>query len=201
MRFSLLGVRVEVSFPFTATLALMILCDRSGTLSHAFLAAVLHELAHLAAMLICHAKPNAVRFRVGTVEIDAPHRPMRIGAQVFISLSGPCANLLAGGVLMLLFAAVRRDVLAVGGVVQLCTGGFNLLPVIGLDGGTLVEVLSGNRQYARLTSALTVIAAAGCMLCFSPVAFAGMGMALSLLYICAMQLLRGTKIKKMKRKT
>lgn len=187
--------------PFTAALALMILCDRSGLLSHAFLAALTHELSHLAAMLLCRAKPTAVHFKVGAVEIATPHRPISAGSQVFISLAGPMVNLILGAILLMLFAATGQRTFGNGGIVQLCTGGFNLLPVLGLDGGTVIEALTGDRRYVLATSVLTVVGVGLWMLLLRPAASMGAGMLLSLLYICAIQLITARNHENVKRKT
>ena len=129
MKFTAFGIRFEISFLFTAFVSVMLLTDKTGALHYFLAAAVLHEAAHLAVMLSIGQKPRAVRLIPGGVNLE--ERDIATGSEeAAILLAGPFINLAAGLISSGRFATVN-----------LALGLFNLLPVAGLDGGRLMELI------------------------------------------------------------
>lgn len=99
----------------------------------AFLAAALHELAHILTVILLGGRVNSFHIGIGGAQIRA-YLPDK-GSTFFSILAGPLCSLL-----LFLFSATYPR-LAVCGIIQ---GIFNLLPVYPFDGGRLLAVfLSG----------------------------------------------------------
>ncbi len=131
------GVRFGISVGFCLLLSFLLYVDKTGWILPSFLATVLHEAGHLAAMVWCGCKPKEVSLRVGAVRLcgswdKAAH------SECLIASAGPLANLVGGGVLLLLYAFFRRRWILGYAAVMLVLGTFHLLPIIGLDGGTVL---------------------------------------------------------------
>ncbi len=139
MRFSIGGCTVQISVPFLAILCLLLYCDRTGQMPITLLLVALHEMGHVFALLACGQHPKALRLRVGAVELVRPKTMLSLAKECAISLAGPLTNFVVGG--LLLFCSPN----AAG--ISFCLGVSNLLPVPGLDGGTLLELLAGGRRW------------------------------------------------------
>ena len=96
-----------------------------------FLAGLLHELGHLAAMGLFHRSVRSVALcGAGTLFTPAE----QYGAywqDIVVSLSGPAVNLVLGGIFLSL------DRTSAFGMLHLGLGLFNLLPYANLDGGAV----------------------------------------------------------------
>jgi stage IV sporulation protein FB len=154
--FSLCGVRFRISLPFTALLTLFFLIDQTGLATLSVLTVLLHEGAHLLAMAACGVRPQSIRLVVGAVEIVAPITGLSRRKEVFVSAAGPAANLLAGGVLYLLWCREGGSMVQNAVILQFCFGFFNLLPAAGLDGGSILAALCGGR-FDRLPGVVSVL--------------------------------------------
>jgi len=130
--------------------ALMLLVLPLPWLASAFLAALLHELAHLLVLMLFGGKITALTIDIGGTVIDS-FLPGRI--QAFLSiLAGPLCSLFLGIFLKSL------PQLALCGMIQ---GIFNLLPFPALDGGRLWSLLSksckNRRRHTVISAVLAVI--------------------------------------------
>lgn len=154
MSFRLFGISVEITVPFCLLLAFMLLVDRTGMMSHMLLAVCLHEGGHLLAMARCAALPKALRLRAGTVAIEKSGRLLRPGQEACIAAAGPAANLVLAAVGLLWYGCTGLYAAAVTALTNLLFAAYNLLPILGLDGGDLcLLALSGRmgeRRAARL---------------------------------------------------
>lgn len=136
-------LRISLTFGFFFILGITTLREHSlGAWSLLF--CILHELGHLAAMLILGAKVSEITFygagikiiSDGISECPPPH-------QAVIYLCGPAVNLA--------LAAVLRGELS---EINLFLGLFNLLPLSYFDGGRLAAlVLDGKRGVLKALSA------------------------------------------------
>ena len=95
-----------------------------------FIAAVVHELCHCAAVWLCGYRPCHVEIGVFGVRMDLP--PLSGGQEFFCSLAGPL-----GGFLLLIFARWYPQ-LCICGLIQSL---YNLIPVYPLDGGRMLYCL------------------------------------------------------------
>lgn len=93
------------------------------------LAALLHELGHLAAARMMGLRVRCVILSALGAEICLEERATSFLQDLVLSLSGPAANLLTAA----LCAFLGRFPILLGA--SLLLGGFNLLPILPLDGG------------------------------------------------------------------
>lgn len=132
--------RFYIGYEAVAALTAVLLLDSSGRIILCIAAALLHELGHLTAMLLCGVGVRGVSLRLFDVKIDADS-PRGFARDLCVTLGGPAVNLL-------LAAALVPTGSFFGGA-NLALGCFNLLPVQSLDGGRLLELLLLRRFGAR----------------------------------------------------
>lgn len=144
MRFRAFGTEFYISFLFAAVITALIAADRTGFVLPLLFAVLIHELGHLAAMWVLDCAPKRVRLVPAAVEITT-----KIGGgkhEIFIALCGPAVNLLLFTVLFLNYLVFGNDGYLTIGLINLLIGLFNLLPVTGLDGGTVLFNLLCRRK-------------------------------------------------------
>ena len=157
MRFRLFGTEFYVSFLFAAVITAMLAFDRTGFILPLLFAVLIHELGHLAAMWILDCAPKRIRLVPAAVEITA-----KIGSggkhEIFIALCGPAVNLLLFATLFVNYLAFGNDSYLTVGLINLLIGVFNLLPVTGLDGGTvLFNILCRKTELSRAGLIMRII--------------------------------------------
>ena len=133
MRLRIFGLPISITFPFSALITFLLYIDRTGLMGYSLLAVALHELGHLAAMHAVRAKPSGLELSLRGVLIVSPAVP-GAAQQLLIAVSGPLANGLFGGLFLLLGWHAA-------GAVQLIVALYNLLPIRGLDGGSILYAL------------------------------------------------------------
>ena len=140
MKFRLFKISFEISVPFAVMIAFLLIMDRTGLMTASLFAATLHELGHMAAMKISGCAPGSVTCCPAGILITG-NAYKTAADSAFIAVSGPAANF-AAAILMLLIGRVTDSVTAYAfAAVQLIVGAVNMLPVKGLDGGTLMLIL------------------------------------------------------------
>ena len=120
------SIRADDGFFFLTALLLLTLPLR--WVLACFLAAAVHELGHVLAVLLCGGRITGVMLSFRGARMDAAPLPLK--ADLCCVLAGPAASLLLG----LLMPWFPR--LALCGLVQ---GVYNLLPVGALDGARVVQ--------------------------------------------------------------
>lgn len=142
MRFTLWGMRVEISFFFLCALAVLLINDTQNLLKYAFLACILHESAHI--FLLCHygKTPKQLVFRLSGISLSAEYidglpykKEMRVlaaGCVINALTAALCwgAFKIFGGEKWLYFAFCNLSLMS-----------FNLLPVATLDGGRMLRLV------------------------------------------------------------
>lgn len=93
---------------------------------------LLHELAHLVAMYLLGCRPTEIKLIPSQVVI-VRDVSLKCRNEILISFSGPLLNL----ILFFIFYFFLPEF----AVINLLFGVFNLLPLKGVDGGEIVEVL------------------------------------------------------------
>ncbi len=144
MKFKFFGTEIYVSFLFAAVLSFMLAVDRTGLVIPTFFAVFIHETGHLLAMWASDCQPKAVRLIPASVQIVRPFSAKPYG-EAAIALCGPAANIVVFLALFINFCAFKSDISLRFGILNLILGVFNLLPVSGLDGGTLLTLLISRR--------------------------------------------------------
>ncbi len=140
MSFKLFKIKFYISVPFAVVIAFLLITDSTGYMTASLLAAVLHEIGHIVAMRLTHCAPSSVTCRLGGVTIVG-NAFTKMSDSLFITLSGPVTNLLASMLLFIVGWFSNSLLTLAFAVVQFLVGFVNLLPVRGLDGGTVLEIL------------------------------------------------------------
>ncbi len=153
MRLKLFGTEIYVSFLFTAVIALMLATDKTGLALPTLFAVFVHEIGHLCAMWLLKSNPKSIRLIPASVQIT---RSICTDYKndIIIALSGPIINLLFFATLYINYIAFKNEVSLYYALINLIICIFNLMPVTGLDGGTVLFSLIAKKwdiNRARLT--------------------------------------------------
>lgn len=138
MSFSIGGVRITLGFYFFMTLALFLLLDTRGAAPLFLTAVLIHELGHLLIIRLLHLPIAQLRLCCPSLGLClAPEARLSDAAGLALHLAGCAANLAAAGILVLVGGgwALRFS------AVNMALGLAQLLPVVGLDGGSAVSCL------------------------------------------------------------
>ncbi len=139
MKFKFLGTEVYISFLFCALLCFMLVIDRTGLIIPTLFAVFIHESGHLLAMWAADCQPNAVRLIPSSVQIIRGFSKKKYG-EAAITICGPAANIVLFGVLSANYYIFKNEISLIFATLNLVIAAFNLLPVQGLDGGTLLTL-------------------------------------------------------------
>ncbi|MEE0946651.1 MAG: hypothetical protein U0M42_07505 [Acutalibacteraceae bacterium] len=161
MSFKIFSTKVTVSFLFTAMICILLICDRTGFAFPMLCSVVFHEMGHLAAMHICRCPPTEIRLIPASVQICSP--VVSLKHEVFILVCGPLCNLLLFGVLFVNCCLFSSIYFLEFSIINLIYGAFNMMPVKGVDGGSVLHILLcrywGDRKAERIMNFITVIGA------------------------------------------
>ena len=139
----------------------MLLCDRTGLFIPMLLSVFVHESGHLLLMWIFDCVPTEIKLIPGSVQICAPVCESK--PTVMISLAGPIANIIVFAVVFASSIMFNDGYYMPFALVNLIYGVFNLLPLVGLDGGTaLAEMLIDRKgeDFSRKTLGVITVCAA-----------------------------------------
>ena len=160
MRLKLFGTEIQVTFLFAAIITFMLAADRTGLIVPALIAVFLHELGHLTAMWLLGCAPKQVRLIPASVQIVRGFTTRR-SKEAIIALMGPAVNLVLFAAFYVNHRAFGNEISLQYAAVNLIIAFFNLLPVTGLDGGTvLFGLLSAKLPLNRAVLTLQLITAA-----------------------------------------
>lgn len=175
MSFKIFSVKITVSFLFMATLCLMLLSDKTGYALLMILAVIIHEAGHFFAMLICKCLPTEIRLIPGSVQICAP--TTRLKHETFILICGPMANFLVFACLFVSCRLSDNIELLEFSLINLIYFAFNILPLGGLDGGSILFNIilrtKGYKTAEKVLNFLTVFTAVTVFLIFTVYAIKG----------------------------
>ncbi len=137
MKFKILGTEIYISFLFTAVISFMLATDRTGLALPTLCAVILHETGHLLAMWALECNPKSVNLIPASVKITMPFSKS-FRNDIIIAVCGPAVNFLLFLVLYVNYLSFGSEVSLYYGLVNLLIGIFNIMPVKGLDGGTIL---------------------------------------------------------------
>ena len=140
MRFKLFGTEIYVSFLFAAVITVMLATDRTGLVLPALFAVFMHEIGHLFAMWVAECAPKQIRLIPASVQI-VRGLPKRKGGELTVALCGPAANIILFITLYINYASFGNETSLYYALLNLVIGVFNLLPMNGLDGGTVLYLM------------------------------------------------------------
>lgn len=123
----------------------MLAFDRTGFALPLIFAVVMHEGGHLLVMWILDCPPKRVRLVPAAVEITAVFGCSR-KKEIAVALAGPAVNLVLFFALWFNFLAYKGEQTLIYALINLLICIFNMLPVTGLDGGTVLFSLLTRRK-------------------------------------------------------
>lgn len=147
----LFSCKVQISFWFLVLLTLFCLLDKSFISLSLLLVILLHEGAHLVMLRLYGVPVRGLYFAPYGVRLDAPMGMLPRTRQAAVYLAAPFLNLLLAGV-VLFFSP-----LSITGILSLCVGAYNLVPIAPLDGGNAALALFSHRSPERLLAALATL--------------------------------------------
>ena len=140
MRFRFFGTEIYISFLFSAVIAFMIATDRTGLVIPTIFSVLLHEVGHLIFMWIFECEPKSIKLVPASISITRGMSAKKYG-DLLISLAGPMVNLIMFCSLYVNFLITKSAFSLDCALINLAFFTFNMLPVSGLDGGTVLKII------------------------------------------------------------
>ena len=144
MRFRFFGTEIYISFLFWALIAFMIATDRTGLAIPTLFSVLMHEVGHLVFMWICESEPKSIKLVPASISITKGISRKKCG-ELVISLAGPAVNLIMFCSLYINYLITQNPFSFDCSIINLALFAFNMLPVLGLDGGTVLKILLAKR--------------------------------------------------------
>ena len=170
MQIKLDKTKVDVTFPFTAVVTLMLLLCNEEIVMMSLFSSLFHEGGHLFFMLLYGEAPSLICFGAFGIRIErVKHIQATVKKEAIIALGGIAGNCLlfiCGFVFYYIYNSIWAAKLM---AVNFFIAAFNMLPVKALDFGRCLDcLLSDNPVGERILSVLSVLTAvavgAGCVL-------------------------------------
>ena len=134
--------KFSFSYPLILALALTLAFDKTGWLTLLFVAAMLHECGHLAAIALQHGKIEHITAKLSGMKIDyLPAGQTSYASDAVAALAGPAVNLTAVVVCALIARIYPSAEVFYFSGVNLLLALFNLIPAAPLDGGRALKAL------------------------------------------------------------
>jgi stage IV sporulation protein FB len=152
--------KITISYYCFALIALAFVLQIAEELLVCLFAALLHELGHMISILrFTRRLPRQIKLNPFGLNIETDlmlsYTPWQ---RVVISLSGPLVNLLVYILCLCFFRGGASTALYYFRVENLLLFGFNMLPIISLDGGNiLLELLCRGKELHRAEALLCVV--------------------------------------------
>ena len=164
MRFKIFGTEIYISFLFAVVISIMLLTDKTGMALPCLFAVLMHEIGHLFCMWVLDNSPKSVKLIPASVQITSSFSGS-YKKDLTVALMGPCVNFILFFTLYLNYLVFHNETTLYYAVINLIIGLFNMLPVKGLDGGTILFcILSKKYDFNRccliiklLTFAIAII--------------------------------------------
>ena len=118
----------------------MLVVDRTGLIVPTMFAVFIHETGHLLAMWAADCQPKSIRLIPTSVQIVRSISPKKHG-EIAIMLCGPLANVVLFISLFANYLIFNSNQSLSFAILNLVIALFNLMPVSGLDGGTLLTII------------------------------------------------------------
>jgi Zn-dependent protease len=122
----------------------MLYVDKTGLMLPTAMAIILHEAGHIIGLWVFKSKPERINLRVGAVGISGRFW-LNSKQEIVMLFMGPFLNILLFICLFSVFAVLKQVFCLKLAFVMLVVGIFNLLPIIGLDGGDILKIILTGR--------------------------------------------------------
>lgn len=133
MHFTFCGIKFEVDYVFSALITVYIACDKTGIFLSLLVSILVHEVAHLFFIILFKSKVKSVKLIVGAVSVEYAEI-CETHKKVITVLAGPISNIMLA---LISFSFKNENLFILNLVVAI----YNLLPLDGLDGGTIFHEL------------------------------------------------------------
>ena len=140
MKFKLFDTEIYISFLFFAVITIMLATDKTGYMLPSLFAIFLHELGHLFMMWVVECAPKRIKLIPASVQISMSMSKCYRN-DILIALSGPAVNMVLFFTLYFNYLVYKKEAVLIYALLNLVIGLFNLMPVKGLDGGTVLFCL------------------------------------------------------------
>lgn len=156
IKFKIFGVYIGVSVGFLGLLSLMLYIDKTGLMLITLQATLFHELGHLLMMYWLGYGFEKIELKIGAVAICGKFNHS-LKSELLIALAGPAFNFLFFAVYLAVCYFSSAPVLY-HALVMLIMGIFHMLPIMGLDGGTVLENLISRRfSYKTVLTTVNIV--------------------------------------------
>ncbi|MBE6879682.1 MAG: peptidase M50 [Ruminococcaceae bacterium] len=131
--------QIKFDFTFFAVIALLIFVDSSGTATLSLIASLIHETAHLIAMLICGSDLQRVVFYGGGICIISDINKLCFNKRLVILSAGCFTNALISIIGFVFF--YDDTVFVIFSMVNTIICFFNLIPIGYFDGAEILDTI------------------------------------------------------------
>lgn len=129
---------LKINVSFAAVITLMLILDESGTCALALFCCIIHEVGHIACLLIFGEKPASVEFSFYGIKLERPEMSSLSPAdEIVVCAAGPVMNFIFSAFLLPLSGGHTGAKTAAA--ISFCIGIFNLIPCVPLDGGNILS--------------------------------------------------------------
>ena len=139
MKFKIFNIEISISVLFCVLIAFLLIVDSSGLMSISLLTVVLHEFGHLICMKRLNCSPKALNLSIFGIFIVSPSVYSNNKEKALVAISGPIVNLITCVLFLIIYSIFKIEILLIVSAVNLLYALFNLLPIVGLDGGTVMQ--------------------------------------------------------------
>ena len=140
IKFTIFGINLGVSVGFVGVVCLMLYIDRLGLMLPTMVAIILHELGHLIILLAYNQRPKRVEIKVGAIAIIG-NFILNKKRELLMLIFGSAFNFIFGTVFYICYMLFQNQYLLNFSLVMFVVGVFNLLPILGLDGGDILKLI------------------------------------------------------------
>lgn len=179
MQFTLCGIPCTISYFFVCSVAIFAAIDRTQLYIPTLLSMLAHEAAHILALVSFRCKIEKVQLLIGAIGVKYSDITLTRLKKLTAIIVGPLCNFL-----LAIIAFYVGSYKYFGINLVLCV--YNLLPVSGLDGGSIVKtLLCGVVSFKCLENILIVLTATTVLviICIS-VTCGGLAVNYSILLFC-----------------
>lgn len=142
MQLKIKGIKLEIGFMFTATVAFLLLFNIGDEVKLGISFSLLHEIGHLIAIIICKEKPKLISFGLfGMTIVRECDLTQNYKKEFVTAISGPLTNFFIAIVFYFIYLKLSKEIFLKIIIVNLIIGLFNIMPVFELDGGRALESL------------------------------------------------------------
>lgn len=156
MHIQILKTRISVSYWFAVVLCILMLMDRSGAASCAFLSALAHELGHIASFSLQKRAPAQISFTPFGLRLVKGRCAggVSYAKEIQAALTGPLVNLI-----ICIFAPHSQPLFFVNAALFI----FNMLPVCELDGGRALHAFLSLKKNPDFASRILMYTSFACI--------------------------------------